>query len=299
MAASVLQNDLTPIPAQPQVKLIGNGVCENHEGIERVVLKHPQHFAFHKNTLTQEETDAGYTRFYRWHMDAALYNYEPAVVTTLLSLKTAGGDRQTIRYDDGTGDMIPNVAMGTTAFVSGEAAFECLSPKLKERALKTMVKYAPHPYIWIKHAKALSTGLGIVSEGLELPLNELPPIDDALIRTYPMVWRNKLTGKPSLQIHGCCVIDLIVDGASIGDLVKVREMVNETMRPGIAPERVYCHDWTEGDLVIFSNRSLWHTVVGTIPPELCRVSHQCNVAGSSPPLPYLTETVLGKRPADV
>lgn len=36
-------------------------------------------------------------------------------------------------------------------------------------------------------AHALSTGLGIVSEGLELPLNELPAWDESKIKTFPMV----------------------------------------------------------------------------------------------------------------
>ena len=77
MAASVLQNDLVSIPAQPQVKLLGNGLCENHEGIDSVVLKHPQHFTFHKDVLTDADSKAGHTRFFRWHMDAALYQFEP------------------------------------------------------------------------------------------------------------------------------------------------------------------------------------------------------------------------------
>ena len=36
-------------------------------------------------------------------------------------------------------------------------------------------------------ARALPTGLGIVSEGLELPLNELPEWDESKIKTFPMV----------------------------------------------------------------------------------------------------------------
>lgn len=206
------------------------------------------------------------------------------MVTTLLAIKVPSGRKQTIRYDDGSGDVIPDVSLGTTAFVSGEVAYELLPPHLKEFALKTKVKYAPHPYIWIKHAKALPTGLGIVSEGLELPLDQLPPYDESLVRIYPMVWKNRQTGRLSLQIHGCCVQDLITDGVAIGDLNRVRTKVNEIMRPGIAPQHVYLHDWEEGDLVIFSNRSVWHSVVGTLQPEDKRIFHQCNLAGSLPPL---------------
>lgn len=206
------------------------------------------------------------------------------MVTTLLAVKVPSKRNQTIKYDDGSGDVITNVPLGATAFVSGEVAYDILPPHLKDFALRTMVKYAPHPYIWIKHAKALSTGLGLVSEGLELPMDELPPYDESLIRVYPMVWKNRHTGRLSLQIHGCCVLDLITDGVPMGDLTQVRARVNELMRPGIAPENVYLHVWEEGDLVIFSNRSVWHSVVGTMQPGDLRLSHQCNLAGSLPPL---------------
>lgn len=285
MSKSILQSDLISIPAQPQVKLLGNGDLYDHEGLSHSVLKHPQHFSFHKEVISPEDTAGGFTRFYRWHMDAALYQYEPAVVTTLLALKVPVGPAQTIRYDDGSGDELA-ASLGTTAFVSGEDAFEALSAEQKAFALKTMIKYAPHPYIWIKNAKAHSTGLGIVSEGLELPVEELPPIEEEHIKVYPMVWRNALNGKPSLQIHGCCVLDLIVDGVPMGDLAQVRAKVYELQRPGIAPSRILAHEWKEGDLVLFSNRSVWHTVVGSLAPDVNRVYHQCNVAGSSPPLPY-------------
>jgi alpha-ketoglutarate-dependent taurine dioxygenase len=217
-------------------------------------------------------------------LDCSFYEFHPPVVTSLLALKVPVGPTQTIRYDDGSGDSIENVALGATAFVSGEAAFEALSPELKEFALSTIAEYTPHPYIWIKNAKALSTGLGLVSEGLELPLSELPPYEESKIMKYPLVWKNKVTGKLSLQLHGCCVLDLITDGVAMGDLHQVRLKVDELMRPGIAPQRVYAHEWSEGDLVIFNNRSVWHTVVGTLRPDECRVYHQCNLAGSEPPL---------------
>lgn len=36
-------------------------------------------------------------------------------------------------------------------------------------------------------ARALSTGLGIESEGLELPLNELPEWENSKVKVFPMV----------------------------------------------------------------------------------------------------------------
>jgi hypothetical protein len=51
-------------------------------------------------------------------MDAALYNFEPPFVTTLYAIQIPQGRRQIIRYDDGSDDEIPDVCLGTTAFVS-------------------------------------------------------------------------------------------------------------------------------------------------------------------------------------
>ena len=284
LAKSVLQQDLNSIPSCPQVKLLGNGFVAEHEGFHDITLKHPQHHSFHKHIVSPEEEAIGITRFYRWHMDAALYNYSPAFVTTLYAIQVPQGRLQTIRYDDGTNDEIKNVCLGTTAFVSGERAYEILTLEQKVFAHKTFIKYAAHPYIWMKNTKALSNGLGLYSDNLELSKDELPLIEESKIKIYPMIWKNKYTGKFSLQIHGCCVEDLITDGIPLNNLQKSREIVYELMRPGIDPSRVYCHEWKEGDFALFSNRSVWHTVVGSMNSDDIRIFHQCNLAGSEEPI---------------
>jgi alpha-ketoglutarate-dependent taurine dioxygenase len=282
MKKSVLMQDLVSIPDCPQVKLLGNGRVRDHEGIADVELRHPSHKTFHHTPLTDAQMAAGFTRFYRWHMDAALYDLNPPRVTTLLALEVPEARRETVLYDDGSGDTL-EVQLGTTAFVSGAKAFELLSPEQKEWALSTQARYAPHPYIWMKNARALSTGLGLTTEGRELSRGELPPYEEAKVMTLPLVWKNPVTGKPSLQLHAYCVEDLIVRGKPIGDLAEVRRILFELMRPAIAPSRVYAHPWEPGDLVIFYNRGVWHSVVGSLRPEDKRVYHQCNLAGSDRP----------------
>jgi xanthine dioxygenase len=136
----------------------------------------------------------------------------------------------------------------------------------------------------MRNARARSNGLGLVSEGRELRRDELPSFEPDKITTLPLVWKNPVTGKPSLQLHSYCVEDLIVDGQPIGDLAECRRLLYELMRPAIAPERIYAHPWRPGDLVIFNNRGLWHTVVGSLAPTDLRVYHQCNLAASEPPL---------------
>ena len=170
----------------PQVQLIGNGTLTEYEGLVTAVLKHPSHINFHETRVSEEDEAKGYTRFCRWHIDAALYAYNPPRVTTLYGITVPKGDRQTVRYDDGTGDEL-SVSLAPTAFVSGRTIFEILPPELKSLAVRTSVRYAPHPYIWMAPARARPTGLGIESEGLELPTGELPDWEESKIQTLPVV----------------------------------------------------------------------------------------------------------------
>jgi alpha-ketoglutarate-dependent taurine dioxygenase len=196
---SVLHPDLKTIPHQSQVQVIGNGFYEEYEGLKNITLKHPHHKVFHKDAIPEED-DLDATRFYRWHIDAALYALNPPKVTSLMAVKVPAGRRQTLRYDDGTGEEM-EVPLGTTAFVSGHRMYELLSEEDKEFVRNAKVEYAPHPYIWMSPAKSRSDGLGMVSEGKELPLSDLPPVNEADIKILPMCWKNPVTGKLAVQIH--------------------------------------------------------------------------------------------------
>ena len=184
--SSILHPDLKTIPSVPQVQLIGNGTVYNHEGLAEAKLKHPSHTTFHKTAVSAADEAAGATRFYRWHIDAALYDLAPPKVTTLYGILVPRGERQVCRYDDGTGDVL-DVPLGTTAFVSGKTMFDILPRELKSVAVRAKVRYAPHPYVWMATAHAKSTGLGIEDEGLEMPLDELPPWEEAKVKVLPVV----------------------------------------------------------------------------------------------------------------
>jgi xanthine dioxygenase len=280
---SVLVQDLISLPEVPQVQLIGNGHVVNHEGVAEASLRHPSHRSFHQQPLTPAQESQDFTRFYRWHIDAALYKRHPPKVTTLLALEVPENRQQTVLYDDGSGDTL-SVPLGTTAFVSGYRAFRDLSAEQQDFALKTRVRYAPHPYVWIKNARAIATGLGLATEGRELERAALPPFVTEEIATLPLVWLNPLTGEPALQAHPCCVEALITGDQTLSDLAECRRVLYELMRPAIAPSKVYAHAWERGDLVIFNNRGVWHSVVGALRPSDRRVYHQCNLASSEPPL---------------
>ncbi|PBP20039.1 Clavaminate synthase-like protein [Diplocarpon rosae] len=181
---SILYPDLKTIPHQPQVQVIGDGTYEEYEGLKSIKLVHPHHKTFHKVAIPAED-DLDATRFYRWHIDAALYAFNPPRVTSLLAIKVPAGRRQSLRHDDGTGEEM-DVPLGTTAFVSGQNMYKKLSEKDKEFISNAKVEYAPHPYIWTSPAKSRSDGLGIFSEGLELLDSELPPVDEEAIKALPM-----------------------------------------------------------------------------------------------------------------
>jgi hypothetical protein len=165
----------------------GHGTIRDHEGIEELTLKHGRHPEFHQTRISEEDEAQGFTRFFRWHMDAALYDLCPPKVTALYGIKVPEGPFQTVRYDDGTGNELI-VPLGTTAFVSGKTMFEILPREFKSVALRARARYAPHPFQWMRKWKAASTGLMMVTEGPEFaPFDELPPWNDKKIKTYPFV----------------------------------------------------------------------------------------------------------------
>jgi alpha-ketoglutarate-dependent taurine dioxygenase len=276
---SVLHPDLKTIPHQPQVQVIGNGFYEEYEGLKNITLVHPHHKKFHKEAIPDED-DLAATRFFRWHIDAALYALNPPKVTSLMAIEVPAGRRQTLRYDDGTGEEM-DVPLGTTAFVSGQQMYDMLSEEDKKFVRYAKVEYAPHPYIWMSPARSRSDGLGMVSDNLELPFSDLPPINEADIKILPMCWKNPVTGKLAVQIHPSAIKAVHKpNGEVITNLKEAREIVHRLQRPAISPQYVYPHDWVEGDLVLFNNQGVTHTVVGAFTPKEKRLFRQCNFASS-------------------
>lgn len=294
---SVLRKDGTSVKSQPQVQILGQGLFQpgelGNENDETLSLTHPSHTTFHKEPLTQDQIIKEHkTRFYRWHIDSALYDLSPPMVTTLLGITVPPATQtQTIDYDDGSGDVL-ELTQGATCFVSGAEAFERLSDEEKEFALNTTVEYAPHPYIFISPARATKDGLTMVSEGKETALNDLPEWEESKVKRLPMVWTNPVTGKHHLQVHGCCLNKLHTKTngkVKTLELEDARKKAHSMMRPAIAPKNVLAHSWSQGDLVIFFNRGVWHSVTGEFKGvnngvDEKRLMHQCNIASGRDPV---------------
>ncbi|ODV62413.1 NEDD8-activating protein UBA3 ASCRUDRAFT_6993 [Ascoidea rubescens DSM 1968] len=261
---SVLRKDGTTIPNQPQVQVIGNGYWKNHYGLDDFKLTQPSHKTFHKDTLSDDELTNKQTRFYRWHIDSALYELSPPKCTTLLGIHVPNSDeKQKIVYHDSKDEL--QITKGATAFLSGKTAFDLLSPEDKEFALNSTVVYAPHPYIFISKAKSTSDGITMVSENKERSFDELPEWEESKIKKLPMVWTNPTTGNHHLQFHGSCAYKIINNktGEEI-PMEEARNLLQRFYRPAISPQNIYCHSWNEGDLVIFYNRGVSHSVTGDL-----------------------------------
>lgn len=296
---SVLRKDGTTVKSQPQVQILGQGTFEpdedGNENGEAISLTHPSHTTFHHTPLSEDEIKNQHkTRFYRWHIDSALYDLLPPVVTTLLGIKVPPTSQiQTISYDDDPNEEL-KLTLGATCFISGQQAFERLSEEEKQYALHTTVEYPPHPYIFISLARATSDGLTMVSEGKELPFDKMPSWEPAKIKRLPMVWTNPVTQKLHLQVHGCCLYKLHTqcpDGTTKTlDLEDARKKVYSMLRPAISPSKVLAHAWNEGDLVMFYNRGVLHSVTGEFKgtkqdgKDERRLMHQCNIASEAEPV---------------
>ncbi|KAJ5875857.1 uncharacterized protein N7529_001441 [Penicillium soppii] len=242
---SVLHADLTTIPSQPQVQVIGSGL----------------------NPISPEENH-DYTHFYRWHIDSAMYNLDPPLVTTLLAVKVPQGRRQICRYDDGT-DATLDVPLGTTAFFSGYRLYDMLSDEEQHFVRTSKAEYAPHPYIWMSKAKSRSNGLGIADK----------------IKIYPMAWKNPVTGKFAMMVYPTCIRRIhLENGQVLDNLAEIRDRLYKLQRRAIDPCYLYTHDWQEGDLVLFNNHGVMHSIVGSFAEDEVRVFRQCNMAASRPPL---------------
>ncbi|KAH7000589.1 alpha-ketoglutarate dependent xanthine dioxygenase [Ilyonectria destructans] len=280
------------IPRAPQVGIIGSGKFKDYEGMDELEVIHLDHTLFHESPLGQEDLDQGYTRPYRWHMDTPFYERLPGEVTILHSIQIPKVPDQKIKFPDGTEK---TVAAGATAFFSGARAFELLNAEEKEFALNTTVTYAPQAYEYIRHCKSSEDGLTIPTFGRETKPEDLSEWSWGEVAEHPMVWRNPMNpSRPFLQVHGCCVYKLTTrdpktgDVSVIDDVEKVRSIVYGFQKRIYAAENIYAHRWIEGDVVIFHNRGVMHSITGQLQShaEGKRLLWQCTMSSQTPPRPF-------------
>ncbi|KAJ5376404.1 hypothetical protein N7509_013290 [Penicillium cosmopolitanum] len=228
-------------------------------------------------------------------MDTPFYERLPGEVTILHSIRSPNLPDQKVKFPDGQEKQI---GAGATAFFSGARAFALLSPDEQEFALNTTVTYAPQAYEYIRQCKASEDGLTIPTMGREVAVEKLSDWSWNKVAEHPMVWRNPLNPeRPFLQVHGCCVYKLSTRNPTTGEITimddvrQVRNKIYSMQRKIYAAENIYAHRWEEGDLVIFHNRGVMHSITGQLAKykeeeDKRRMLWQCTMTSTSAPKPF-------------
>ena len=159
-------------------------------------------------------------------------------------------------HTDGSGWKLPPVASslyavevpetgGETWFVSGPVAFESLSPD-RRRELEPM----QCTYSYVTLQKWLAEAAGRTDFLTEEQQAKYPDVVRPLVREHPVTGRKALW----FSIEEIIAIDDMSYEAS-------RELMLELIDHMTAnPHGLYVHKWTPGELIIWDNRSLMHSV---------------------------------------
>ncbi len=271
------------IPTEPGVLVLGKGEI-NHYGLN--VTLGGERGAYGKDRGSQVLGGGAL----QWHIDGPFYEHTPCHYTQMRCIESPGGSGHWLSYDDETGDRLWCEA-GSTAFASGRLAFDMLPPAPRQLCLNTRVHYSSHPF---QNSYALgnsNNGLRVIDHAAEqgyLQGKDTPgsKIDDPLAQVYPLVWTCPLTRRQALMPHPRCMHTLEQNtqtGNYFYGVTESRFQVEAWMRPAIAPQRVYVHARQPGDLVIWNNRSIWHSATGRLSPDDRRVMHLTAFNGSEPP----------------
>lgn len=144
-------------------------------------------------------------------------------------------------------------------------------------------------------------------EVAEYPVSSHPPKSTSpsfslhttnLSSPQQMVWLNPGTNnRPHLQVHGCCVYKLTTKDPKTGkvtineDVQSVRDICYAMQSKIYAAENIYAHRWQEGDLVIFHNKGVMHSITGQLGQRLGeekaqRLLWQCTMGSTERPQAY-------------
>ena len=169
---------------------------------------------------------------------------------------------------DGTHDDVPVFASllsgrrlssvgGQTEFANSYAAYEALSPRMKERIAGLQVV----------HSVEASMRRG----GVEPTAQNLAYWRSLADRTHNLVWTHR-SGRKSLVI-GCHAASIVgMDEAEGGALLE------QLLEWATQPRFTYRHEWTPGDLLIWNNTGVLHRVE-PYPLDSGRVMHRTTLLG--------------------
>jgi alpha-ketoglutarate-dependent taurine dioxygenase len=126
---------------------------------------------------------------------------------------------------------------GQTAFADMRAAYETLPPEVKNHIDGLKAWHS------VQYSQTLAGATG-----------DEPAADPLALRGawHPLVRRHPATGRLSLFIgrHACAI-----DGMDHGD---AQALLAKLLEDACQPPRVYVHNWTVGDVVMWDNRCMLH-----------------------------------------
>lgn len=272
------------IPEEPAVLVLGKGDIDHH-GLK--VTLGGDRGAYGKDQGSQVLGGGAL----QWHIDGTFYERAPCTYTQMRCIEAPSGDGHWLSYDDGSDDQLWCEA-GSTAFASGRLAFDLLPGDSRQLCLDTRVHYASHPFQANYALGNSHNGLRAIDPAAEKRYrrgDDIPgsAIGDPLAQVYPLVWTCPVTGQQALMPHPRCLHALeqcAETGGAFMGVIESRFQVESWMRPAIAPKRVYVHAWQPGDLVIWYNRSTWHSATGKLAEHDRRVMHLTAYNAKEPPV---------------
>ncbi|MGI9317486.1 MAG: TauD/TfdA dioxygenase family protein [bacterium] len=269
------------IPKEPGVLVLGKGKID-HFGLQ--VILGGDRSAYGEDEGSQVLGGGAL----QWHIDGTFYDQEPCLFTQMRCIEAPTGSGQWLDYNDGSNGKIWCEA-GSTAFASGRIAFDALDSETQKQTLDVRVHYLSNPFQSTYHLGNTDNGLRVIDAPTEHRHSDNPgipvsPSEDPKAKNYPLIWTCPLTGKKALMPHPRCMdhLEIVSSGEHLTTTVS-RQMTEEVMRPGIEPDLVYVHPWAAGDLVIWDNRSIWHSATGKLSPEDRRIQHLTAFNSVSPP----------------
>ncbi len=154
--------------------------------------------------------------------------------------------------------------LGDTLFASTQAAYDALSPEMKEKVegLKVRNSYATN----VERKQKFST----VSEKAQVERlknqQKFPDVIHSLVRKHPITGRKCLYLSEGLSVA--------IEGWPPEESDK---FINEMLAYMIRPEFVYRHRWCEGDLLIWDNCSAIHLAIPDFAADNRRRMHRTTI----------------------
>ena len=176
-----------------------------------------------------------------WHIDGTI-DQETPVKATVLSAKVVASQG------------------GETEFASAYAAYDDLSEEEQER----------FGHLRVFHSFAAAQRWTHQNPTAE----QLADWQARGGREHPLVWRHR-SGRRSLVLgsHADYVVGM--------DVEEGRALLAELLDRATTPDRVYRHEWSVGDLVMWDNRGAFHRVT-PFDPDSPRKLHRCTLLGDEP-----------------